>query len=460
MHSLSENGKRDVAHLIHGFTDLTGHSQSGPSIVTGGKGVYVYDEQGREYIEAVSGMWCTSLGFGEEELIEAATEQMRKLPYYHTLASKSVNPAIDLAEKLAGLAPIDNPKVYLALSGSEVNDFLIKFLWFYNNAIGRPQKKKVIARTNAYHGATVVASSLTGIDHNHRGFDVPLPGFLHTHDPHYFRDALPGETESQFGDRIVGDLEQLIQREGPDTVMAFIAEPVTGGGGVVIPPPGYYNKVREVLDRYDIFFLADEVITGIGRTGNWFGCQTLDVRPDAMTVAKGLSSAYQPIAAIVLSDEIHQGLLAGSNDVGSFAHGATYSGHPVGAAVALKVLEIIEKRNIIDHVREVGRHFERRLRGFEDHPLVGEVRCIGLMGAIEFVADKETKQPFDSPGSFSRPLSRLAEEKGVIARAIPVGDAIGFCPPLIITDAEIDELFDRFTASLDASMAFVGASAK
>ncbi len=448
MTQMSDAAQRDVAYLIHGFTDLSRHTSDGPSIITGGKGIYVYDDRGREYIEAVSGMWCTSLGFGEEELVDAAIEQFRKLPYYHTLASKSVNPAIELSERIAKLSPIPNAKVYLALSGSEANDFLIKFLWYYNNAIGRPKKKKVIARKNSYHGGTVVASSLTGIAKNQTGFDVPLPGFLHTSDPHYYRDALPGETKDQFVERMAADLERMILDEGPETIMAFMAEPVTGGGGVVIPPAGYYQKIQEVLDRYDVLFLADEVITGIGRTGNWFGCDTFGIRPDTMTVAKGLSSAYQPIAALVFSDEIYQGLLAGNDQIGFFGHGTTYSGHPVGAAVALKVLEIIERRNLIAHVRKVSQRFEERLRRFRGHPYVGDVRSVGLMGAIEFVRDKSNKSPFEPMGSFSRHVRAIAEEQGVILRSLQVGDTVAFCPPLIITEAEIDELFDRFSAAL------------
>jgi 4-aminobutyrate--pyruvate transaminase len=449
----------DIAHFLHGFTNLSMHRKQGPIVITGGKGIYVYDEQGRDYIEAVAGMWCASLGFGEEALAEAAARQMRQLPYYHTLASKSLNPAIELAARLANMAPVRNARVYLACSGSEANDFLIKFLWFYNNAIGRPQKKKVISRHNAYHGATVVASSLTGIERNHAGFDVPLPGFLKTHDPHYYRHGLPGESEEEYVERIVADLERLILEEGPDTVMAFLAEPVTGGGGVVIPPRRYYEKVQAVLDRYDVLFLADEVINGFCRTGEMFGCNTFSIEPDTMSVAKGLSSAYQPIAALMLSGEIYDGIERGSDERGSFGHGATYAGHPVACAVALEVLRIIEERNILAHVQKVSRHFAQRLARYREHPLVGHVRSVGLMGAIELVADKATRRMFEPVGSVAAYLRERGEEERVIARNCPCGDTIAFCPPLIITEAEIDELFDRFDRALATTTAWVEKSA-
>jgi 4-aminobutyrate--pyruvate transaminase len=440
---------RDAASMIHGFTNLAEHRRNGATIMTGGKGIYVYDESGREYIEAAAGMWCTSLGFGEEELIEAAIEQMRKLPYYHTLVAKSLTPAIDLATKLVELAPIPNARIYFALSGSEANDNLVKFVRYYNNAIGRPLKKKIIARRNGYHGSTLAASSLTGIPASHRAFDLPLPGFLHTDDPHYYRNALPGEDEAAFVARMAANLEALILTEGPDTVAAFIAEPVTGAGGVIVPPPGYYAAIQAVLAKYDVLFLADEVITGFGRTGNMFGCETCGIKPDTMTLAKGLSSAYQPIAALVLSDEIYRGLELGSDQLGAFAHGTTYSGHPVAAAVALRTIQIMERRDILGHVRTVSRRFASRLAGFRDHPLVGEVRVAGLMAAVELVADKTTRRCFDEAGTVARRVRDRAEELGVIARQIPAGDSIAFSPPLIITEAEIDEMFDRFGRALD-----------
>lgn len=449
MHANSA-GARDIAHVLHGYVNLKTQLERPPTVMVGGKGIYVMDENGTPYMEGAAGMWCTAFGFGEEALIDAATEQLRKLPYYHTVAYKSVNPAIDLAERLAALAPIANGHVYFALSGSEANDFLVKFIRFYNNARGRPQKKKIISRVNGYHGATVMATSLTGLPVNHRNFDLPLPGIIHVADPHYFRNGRDGESREAFAARLVQELEDTILREGPDTIAAFIAEPITGGGGVSIPPLSYYAGVRDVLSKFDIFFLDDEVINGFYRTGKLWGCQTMDFRPDTMTLAKGLTSAYQPLAAIVVSDEIFQGLVEGSAATGYFGHGSTYSGHPVGCAVALKVLDLLEERNIGAHVERVSKRFLARLNGLADHPYVGEVRGAGLIGAIEFVADKKSKAPLIPVGTFGGKVRDRAEEfYKLIVRALPGCDGCAFSPPLIISEEEIDEMFDRFTKALE-----------
>lgn len=443
-------GLRDAEHIVHGYTNLSQHRRDGARVIVRGEGVRVFDDTGKEYIEAAGGMWCTSLGFGEPALVEAAAEQMRKLPYYHTLASKSVAPTVELAERLAAIVPIPNAKFYFAVSGSEANDFLVKFLWLANNVKGRPAKKKVITRVNGFHGATIAATSLTGIAKNHRLYDLPLDRFLHVSDMHYYRQGLPGESEEEFATRLASELEETILREGPETVMAFMAEPVTGGGGAIVPPRTYYEKVQGVLAKYDVLFLADEVINGFGRTGNMFGCETFGIRPATMSLAKGLTSAYYPMSAIVLSDDIYQALEAGSDQVGSLAHGATQAGNPVGAAIALKVLDLMEERDVLGHVRRVAPHFKARLDRLRDHPLVGDVRAAGLMGAVEFVADKGARRGFTPEGSFAAKVRGRAEEFGVIARGGPVGDVIAFAPPLIITERELDEAFDRFGAALDA----------
>lgn len=438
--SLSALANTDVAHFIHGYTNLASHRRTGPRIITRGKGIYVYDEQGHEYIEAAAGMWCANFGFSEPELVEAAVRQLRELPYYHTLTSQSVVPAIELARRLSALVPVPDAQIYLALSGSEANDFLIKFLWYYNNAIGRPRKKKVIARVNGYHGATIVASSLTGIAKNHAAFDLPLPGFLHTHDPHYSRHRLPGESELQFVDRILGDLQQLIEREGPETIMAFMAEPCTGGGGVIVPPAGYYAKLQALLDRYDVLLLADEIVTGFGRTANMFGSQTFELRPAALTMGKGLTGSYQPVAAIALRGDICQVLTDQSDRIGSFAHGATYAGFPVGAAVGVRALQLMEERDLVGHVRRVAPVFLDRLRQLERHPVVLETRGVGLMGAFQL------REGAGIPSASQ--LKAMAEEDGVIVRAVPVGASLALSPPLIITAAEIHEVFDRIEKTL------------
>jgi 4-aminobutyrate---pyruvate transaminase len=437
--SKSDLAASDIRHLIHGYTNLAHHRDAGPRIMTRGEGIYVIDAHGRRYIEAAAGMWCASLGFSEEALVEAAVRQFRELPYYHTLASQSVAPSIRLAEKLSGMVPIPDSHVYLTLSGSEANDFLVKFLWYYNNARGRPKKKKVISRINGYHGATVVASSLTGIPRNHTGFDVPLPGFLHTWDPHYTRYRFAGESQAEFVDRILRDLEQMIIEEGPDTIMAFMAEPVTAGGGVVIPPPGYYEKLQALLSKYDILLLADEIVTGFARTGHMFGCETYDIRPAAMTMGKALSAAYQPIAAIALRGDIYEVIVAASDRWESFGHGNTHSGTPVGAAVALKALELMDERKILDHVRRVSTTFLRRLKRLEENPLVDETRGVGLMAAVQLRSAASVN---------AGAVKSLAEEEGVIVRTLPSGNGVALSPPLIISELEVNELFDRLERAL------------
>jgi 4-aminobutyrate--pyruvate transaminase len=341
------------------------------------------------------------------------------------------------------MVPIPDSHVYLTLSGSEANDFLIKFLWYYNNAIGRPMKKKVISRINGYHGATIIASSLTGLERNHTGFDVPLPGFLHTWDPHYTRHRLNGESEAGFVERILRDLEQMIIEEGPDTIMAFMAEPVTAGGGVVIPPREYYAKLQALLAKYDILFLADEIVTGFGRTGNMFGCETFAIRPAAMTMGKALSAAYQPIAAIALRGDIYEAIAEASERWGSFGHGNTHSGTPVGAAVALRTLELMEERKILAHVQGVSSTFLRRLKRLEENPLVAETRGVGLIAAIQLRA----------ANTDAAALKVFAEEVGVIVRAVPGGNSVALSPPLIITERELDDLFDRLDSALQRAAA-------
>ncbi|MDJ0896680.1 MAG: aminotransferase, partial [Alphaproteobacteria bacterium] len=348
---------RDIAHLIHGYTNLDAHLEKGPLVIERGKGIYVYDEDGKEYIEGMAGLWCAGLGFGEEELVEAAAEQMRKLPYYHGFTHKSTPTSILLAEKLKQIAPADFSKVFFVNSGSEANDTQIKLVWYYNNAIGRPQKKKIISRIRGYHGVTVASASLTGLPMLHTDFDLPIAGILHTATPHHYREAWPGETEEEFASRLAGMLEAMIIEEGPDTVAAFIAEPIMGAGGVIVPPATYFPKIQAVCTKYDVLFIADEVICGFGRTGNVWGSQTFGIKPDLLSCAKQLSASYLPIAACLINEDVYQAMLDESRKVGTFGHGYTYSGHPVPAAVALKALELYETRGIYDHVKKVSPRF-------------------------------------------------------------------------------------------------------
>jgi len=444
---------RDIAHFLHPYTNLTKHREVGPMIIERGKGVYVYDDSGKEYIEGLAGLWCASFGFGEEALIEAAVQQMRRLPYYHTFAAKSHHPGIDLAEKLKAIAPVPMSKVFFANSGSEANDSAIKMIWYYNNAKGRPKKKKIMGRIKGYHGVTVASASLTGLPNNHREWDLPLPSFIHADCPHYYRFGAPGEPEAQFVQRLAESLEKQILAEGPDTVAALFAEPIMGAGGVLVPPQGYFQAIQPILKKYDILLVADEVICGFGRTGNMWGTQTFGMQPDILTCAKALSSAYLPISAVMISEDVYQGMCTSNDKVGVFAHGYTYSAHPVPAAVAVKTLELMESRNIVEHVREVAPHFQKLLRSFADHPLVGEARGTGLIGAIELVADKASKRAFDAKLAVGTYLVGKAQEHGLVLRAM--GDAVGFCPPLIITRKEIDALFDRYGKALDETEAWV-----
>jgi len=445
----NSNAARDIANLLHPYTDARAHAQSGPLVITRGKGVRVFDDQGNSYIETVAGLWCASLGFDNERLVEAATRQMKQLPFYHAFTGRSHEPAIDLAEMLIERAPVPMSKAFFCNSGSEANDTAIKMIWYFNNAIGRPEKKKIIGRLKGYHGITIAAASATGLPANHKLFDLPLPGFLHTRTPHFYREGLPGETEEQFATRCAEELDALITAEGPETVAAFFAEPVMGAGGVLVPPPTYYEKIQAVLKKHDVLFVADEVICGFGRTGEYWGCQTMGIQPDILTCAKALSASFLPISAVLINDRIFQGLADGSATIGTFGHGFTYSGHPVPAAVAVETLKIYDEMNIVEHVKKVAPVMQDGLRSrFADHPLVGEVRGVGLIGAVELVADKATKKPFDAAQKIGPRLSKIAEANGLIMRALP-GDGIAFSPPLIITAEEIVDMLDRFGRSLD-----------
>ena len=440
---------RDIAHTLHPYTDLVTHQQTGPMIISRGEGVRVWDESGRDYIESVAGLWCASLGFSNERLARAAYEQMRKLPFYHAFTAKSHEPLIDLSEMLIERAPVPMSKVFFANSGSEANDSAVKMIWYFNNAIGRPQKKKLIGRIKGYHGVTIASASLTGLPYNHRSFDLPLPGFVHTMTPHHYHGAEPGETEEAFASRCAEALDQLIIAEGPDTVAAMFAEPIMGAGGVIVPPRTYFAKIQAVLRRHDVLLVVDEVICGFGRTGNYWGTQTFGIEPDIITCAKALSAAYLPISAVMVNERVFQGLASESHEIGTFGHGYTYSGHPVPAAVAVETLKIYDEINIVDHVRNVGPHMQSELRRrFAGHELVGEVRGVGMIAAMELVADREAHRNFDPKLKIVGRLTKLCEQHGVIARGLS-NDTLAFSPPLVITVAEINEMLDRVGLALD-----------
>ncbi|MDB9734264.1 aminotransferase [Porticoccaceae bacterium] len=439
-----------MTHLIYPTTNFKAIEQV---TVERGEGCYVWDNHGNKYLEGLAGLWCTALGYGNQEVIATATEQMNKLTFNHMFGGKTHQVAIDLADKLADMIPMKDAVISFGNSGSDANDTHIKLLRYYHEAIGKPHCRKIIARERSYHGVTVAAASLTGLPVTQNHFDLPVDalGILRTDHPHYYRGKEGEETEVEFVDRIVGNLEAMILREGPDTIAAFIAEPITGASGVIVPPEGYYQKVQAVLNRYDIMFWADEVITGFGRTGSDFGCNTMGIEsPDMMTFAKQLSSAYMPISASAINREMYTAMIEQTATAGAFGHGYTYSGHPVACAVALKVLEIYQRDEIFEKAAITGKYLQKRLAEFSDHPLVGEVRGSGLLGAIELVADKKTGQPFLG-GAVGGYAQKMAQDSGLLIRAV-AGSSLGFCPPLIITEPQIDELIGKVSIALDKTL--------
>jgi 4-aminobutyrate--pyruvate transaminase len=444
---------RDIEAVLHPYTPLHKLKTNGPLVIERGEGVFVYDTQGKDYIEGMSGLWCAGLGFGDEEMVEAATQQLRTLPYYHLFGAKGMEPAIELAEKLKEIAPVPISKVFYTSSGSEANDTQVKLAWYMNNALGRPNKKKIISRQKAYHGVTIMAASLTGLPYNHIGWDLPVDRVVHTDCPHFYRFGEAGETEEQFVARLVKSLRDLIEREGPDTIAAMIAEPIMGAGGVIVPPATYFAEIQKVLDEHDIMMISDEVINGFGRTGNWWGSQTMGMTPKTISAAKQLTAAYAPLGAVLVPQDVYDAYVSHSEAIGTFGHGFTYGGHPLGCALGVKAIEIYQRRDILGHVRNMTPTFEARLKKIADHPLVGEVRSAGLVGGVEMVADKATKRSFDPKKGVGAQIAKFCENRRVILRAI--GDTIAFCPPMIITEAELNEMFDRFELALGDAEAWV-----
>ncbi len=448
MSTQSALAQSDKQYSLHPYTPLKANREQGPFVISRGDGVYVYDESGDRYLEGMAGLWCTSLGFSEQRLVNAATRQMQALPYSHLFAHRSTPPAIELAEQLVQLAPKGIERAFFTNSGSEAVDTAVKFAWYYHEARGKPTKKTMLARHRAYHGVTIAAGSLTGLPYAHDGFGLPVIRVEHLTTPHAYREAHPGESNDSFATRLSNELEATITRLGADTIAAFIAEPVMGAGGVLLPPEGYFAKVQAVLAKHDILFIADEVICGFARTGNWWGSDTYDIQPDIMTSAKQLSSAYLPIGATLVSGGVYDALEEQSTRLGTFGTGFTYGGHPVAAAVALETLNIYESDGIVDQVKASSPHFLERVQALQNHPLVGQARGVGLIGAIELVADKECKTPFPAEHKIAAAVANAAKEHGVIVRPVP-GDTVAFCPPLIINENEIDQLFDAVTEALN-----------
>ena len=453
-HAPNSPEARDVAHHLHAYTNAIRHEEIGPLVIDRGEGIWVTDIHGNRYLEAMSGLWSVGVGFSEPRLVEAATRQMRKLPFYHTFGHKAQGPVIDLAEKLVSLAPVPMSKAFFTNSGSEANDTVMKLLRYRANAMGEPRRKKFISRVKAYHGVTIASASLTGLVNNHRSFDLPIEGVLHTTAPHHWREGRPGESEEAFATRCAEDLEALILAEGPETICAMFAEPMMGAGGVITPPATYWEKIQAVLVKYGILLVADEVICGFGRTGSFWGCQTYGIRPNVLVCSKQLSSSYLPISALMIDESVYRPIAEESGRIGTLGHGFTAGGHPVAAAVALENLAIIEERGLVENARTVGAHMQKRLRALADHPLVGEVRGVGLVAAVELVIDKAAKTALDPAGRLGGLVASLLQEEGIISRAM--GEAIAFCPPMIIEEGEVDHMVDVFARVLDRAAVSLG----
>ena len=439
----------DKQSLLHPYTSIVDHQNTGSIIVAGAEGARVRDIEGREYLDAMGGLWCVNIGYGREEMAEAIAAQARDLAYYHLFFAMAQEPAIRLADAVLGVMPEHMSKVFFCNSGSEANDTQVKIAWYYNNLRGKPEKRKIISRHGAYHGVTVAAASMTGLPPIHKSFNLPLPGFLHTSSPHAYWNAPEGMSERDFSAKLAGELEALIEREGPETVAAFIAEPVMGAGGVIVPPEGYFEAIQPILREHDVLFIVDEVICGFGRMGTWFGTDYYNLEPDMISIAKGLTSAYVPMSAAVISEKVWEVLRQGSPETGPFAHGYTYGGHPVAAAAGLKTIEIMQREDLVGHAAAIAPVLQRRLReAFADHALVGEVRGAGLLAGIELVKDKRAKLPFDLAAKIGPRLAQKLMDEGMINRGVV--NTVCFSPPLVITEADVEEMVARFGRALAA----------
>tara|TARA_X000000950_G_scaffold280669_1_gene375835 strand:+ start:983 stop:2341 length:1359 start_codon:yes stop_codon:yes gene_type:complete len=441
-----------MTSLLYPTTNLTQVEQLN---IVRGEGIYVYDDKGNRYLEGLSALWCAALGYGNDELIDTITTQLRTLPYSHMFGGRTHPLAMKLADTLGEMVPVPDAKIFFANSGSEANDSHVKMLHYYFNVTGQPKKKKIIALERSYHGVTVAAAALTGLPVMHTHFDIPVDalGILRASTPHYYHGQQDGESEAGFVERLVQKLEQLIEKEGAETIAAFIAEPIGGAAGVVVAPDSYYPAVQNVLRKHDILFWADEVICGFGRTGNDFGSTTMGIKPELMSLAKQLSAAYIPVSAAIIPGFMYEAMREPSNQLGIFGHGYTYTGHPVAAAAALKAIEIYQRENLFEHAAKMGDYMQSRLQEFAEHPLVGEVRGKGLIAAVELVANKERREGF-ADGKVGAMTKQFCQDQGLLIRAVS-GNCLAFCPPLIINDEQIDEMIFMFEAALKQTLDYV-----
>lgn len=433
---------RDKAYLVHGLTNLRQHQERGPQVIESGHGVWVRDNQGNEYIEGMSGLWCISLGYGEKRLIEASTRQMEKLAYYHLTNHRSHEPVVDLAEKLIEIAPVPMSHVWFASTGSEANDCAARIAWYYWHAKGEPQRRKFVTHRRSYHGNTIATASLSGVGYVHEEFGLPLPGFLHVDCPDFYLGGQEGESEDAFSRRLLAAVEALIQAEGPDTIAAFYTEPIMSSAGVVVPPSGYMEGLQALLKQHDILLIADEVVTAFGRTGEMFATTSMGLVPDMVVCAKGLTSAYFPLSAVLINERVYEAMLEQSDRLAHFGLTMTYSGHPVGTAIAREAIRIYEDDGIVARSRALGGVLQEKLAArLGSSTIVGQIRGRGLLAGIQLVRSRSPKRLFDPSLKVGARIQAAAERHGLFIRAI--GDIIAICPPLIISEEEIDLLVDR-----------------
>jgi len=441
--------QRDANSILHPSTNAHEFAKTGSRIMRSGKGLHLHDTDGNTLIDAVAGLWCVNVGYGRDELADAMAKAAKDLSYYHTFTGMSNVPQIELAERLLELAPNNMSKVFFASGGSDGNDSLMKIVWYYHNLIGKPEKRKIISRWQAYHGTSIATASLTGLPSFHKDFNLPIDGVIHTESPDYYRYANDNESELAFSKRRAKELEDLILAHGPETVGAFIAEPVMGAGGVITPPEGYFTEIQKITKKYDILFIADEVVCGYGRLGTWWGSEVYGIEPDMITTAKALTSGYFPFSASFITEEIWEVIKQGSAKYGSFAHGYTYAGHPIGAAVAMANLDIIENENLVENSANVGAYFHQELNArFANDGFVGQVRGQGLIAAVQLMKDANSKTFFDPSIKIAPKVTAECYKNGLIARPLPSIDSVAFSPPLIINTQEIDDVIDRFETSL------------
>ena len=443
--------KTNYSSHLHGFTDMKSLNERGPIIISHGKGIYVYDIHKKKYLDANSGLWNSCAGFDHKGIIDVAKKQYDKFGGYHSLFGRLSEETIKLSEKLIEVSPFDQGKVFFCNSGSEANDTAVKMLWMLNKRKDKPNKRKIITRINAYHGVTLGAGSMTGKPYNNE-YGMPLQEFLHADCPHYWKFSLPKETENQFSKRISNNLENLIIKEDPETIAGFFAEPVMGAGGVIPPSKGYFDLIQPILKKYKIPFIADEVICGFGRTGNLWGSETYNLKPDIIISSKCLTAGYFPMAAVILNKDFADEFTEISQKAEEFPHGFTSGGHPVGCAIALKAIDVIINEGLLENVRNVSPYFHSRLKEFNEYENIGETRGIGLMAALEMVKDKEKKLPFDSHLNIGDKVANMSMDNGLICR--PLGPAIVLCPQFIITRAQIDDMFDMLHDTLKKALVF------